>query len=208
MSIIDALNWRYATKRMNGNIVPKEKMDMILKAISLAPSSFGLQPYSVIVVQNSELLKKIQPVANMQPQITESSAVVVFAAWDNLTEERINAYIKRISTVRGVTEESLQRIKQLMDTQLKNTPEQNFTWNSKQCYIALGIALVAAAEENIDSTPMEGFNHEQLDEILELKEKGLRSTVMLVLGYRDSANDYLAGLKKVRREKENLFTTI
>jgi nitroreductase len=134
--------------------------------------------------------------------------VLVFAAWDNLTEERIDDYIKRIAAVRDVTEESLQRIKQLIQTQLKNTPEQNFIWNAKQCYIALGIALVAAAEANIDSTPMEGFNNEQLDEILELKEKGLRSVVMLPLGYRDNANDYLVGLKKVRREEENLFTTL
>ena len=114
MSIIDALNWRYATKRMNGNIIPKEKMDIILKAIALAPSSLGLQPYSVIVIENSALLEKIKPVANLQPQITEASALLVFAAWDNLTEERIGAYIKRISTVREVSEDSLKRIKEVM----------------------------------------------------------------------------------------------
>ncbi|MES1181647.1 MAG: NAD(P)H-dependent oxidoreductase [Flavobacterium sp.] len=208
MSIIDALNWRYATKRMNGNIIPKEKMDVILTAIALAPSSLGLQPYSVIVIENSVLLEKIKPVANMQPQITEASALLVFAAWDNLTEERIDAYIKRISTVRNVSENSLKRIKEMTEVQLKNSAEQNFIWNSKQGYIALGIGLVAAAEGNIDSTPMEGFNHEQVDEILQLKEKGLKSTVFLALGYRDAANDYLVKLKKVRRENDKLFTTI
>jgi nitroreductase / dihydropteridine reductase len=208
MSLIDALNWRYATKRMNGNIIPKEKMDIILKAIALAPSSFGLQPYSVIVIEQSALLEQIKPVANMQPQITEASALLVFAAWDNLTEERIDTYVKRISMVRNVTEDSLKQIKVMLETQLKNTAEQNFIWNSKQVYIALGIGLVAAAEENIDSTPMEGFNHEQLDEILKLKEKGLKSVVILALGYRDAANDYLVNLKKVRREKDKLFTTM
>lgn len=208
MSIIDALNWRYATKRMNGNIIPKQKIDIILKAIALAPSSLGLQPYSVIVIENSELLEKIKPIANMQPQITEASALLVFAAWDNLTEERIDAYIKRISTVRNVNEDSLKQIKAMLETQLQNTAEQNFIWNARQAYIALGIGLVAAAEENIDSTPMEGFNHEKLDEILQLKEKGLKSVAFLVLGYRDAVNDYLVNQKKVRREMDKLFTTI
>jgi len=208
MTVIDALNWRYATKRMNGNIIPKEKMESILKAISLAPSSLGLQPYSIIVVENPGMLEKIKPIANMQPQITEASALLVFAAWDNLTQERIDKYIARISSVRDVNEESLSHIKQLLETQLKNTVEQNFIWNSKQAYIALGVGLVAAAEANIDSTPMEGFNHEQLDEVLQLKERGLKSSVLLALGYRDARTDYLVNLKKVRREEEELFTTL
>jgi len=208
MTVIDALNWRYATKRMNGNIIPKEKMESILKAISLAPSSLGLQPYSIIVVENPGMLEKIKPIANMQPQITEASALLVFAAWDNLTQKRIDKYIARISSVRDVNEESLSHIKQLLETQLKNTVEQNFIWNSKQAYIALGVGLVAAAEANIDSTPMEGFNHEQLDEVLQLKEKGLKSSVLLALGYRDARTDYLVNLKKVRREEEELFTTL
>jgi len=144
----------------------------------------------------------------MQPQITEASALLVFAAWDNLTQERIDKYIARISSVRDVNEESLSHIKQLLETQLKNTVEQNFIWNSKQAYIALGVGLVAAAEANIDSTPMEGFNHEQLDEVLQLKEKGLKSSVLLALGYRDARTDYLVNLKKVRREEEELFTTL
>lgn len=208
MSIIDALNWRYATKRMNGNTIPKDKLDLILKAISLAPSSFGLQPYSVIVVENSDLLEKIKLVANMQPQITEASALLVFAAWDNLTQERIDAYIKRISAVREVSEASLSQIKTMIATTLKNTEADNFIWNAKQSYIALGIGLVAAAEEKIDSTPMEGFDHEKVDEILPLKQKGLKSTVLLALGYRDAANDYLVNLKKVRREEEKLISTM
>jgi nitroreductase len=206
MSIIDALNWRYATKRMNGDIIPKEKMDVILKAISLAPSSLGLQPYSVIIAESRQLLEKIKPVARMQPQITEASALLVFAAWDNLTEERIDAYIKRISTVRNVNEDSLKQIRVMLETQLKNGAEENFAWNARQAYIALGIGLVAAAEENIDSTPMEGFDHEKLDEILQLREKGFRSVVLLALGYRDGTNDYLVKLKKVRRENDKLFT--
>jgi nitroreductase len=208
MTIIEALNWRYATKRMNGNTIAKEKMDNILKAISLAPSSFGLQPYSIIVIENHDILEKIKIIANMQPQITESSALLVFASWDNLTQERIDKYISRISLVRNVTIESLNHIKQVIETQLKNTVEQNFIWNSKQAYIALGIGILSAAEANIDSTPMEGFNHELLDELLQLKEKGLKSSVLLALGYRNVEMDYLVNLKKVRREEEKLFTIL
>ena len=208
MKIIDALNWRYATKRMNGKSIPKAKMEAILKAISLAPSSFGLQPYSIIVVQNADLLEKIKPIASMQPQITEASAVLVFAVWDNLTQERIDNYITLISKIRDVTKESLNPIKRVIESQLVKTPEQNFNWNAKQAYIALGIGLVAAADEHVDSTPMEGFDPEKLDEVLQLKEKGLKSVVLLALGYRDEKTDYLVDLKKVRREESKLFTTL
>ena len=208
MKIIDALNWRYAAKRMNGNSIPKAKMETILKAISLAPSSFGLQPYSIIVVQDPDILEKIKPIASMQPQITEASAVLVFAAWDNLTQERIDNYITLISKVRDVTKESLNQMKRVIESQLAKTEEQNFNWNAKQAYIALGIGLVAAADEHIDSTPMEGFDPEKLDEVLQLKEKGLKSVVLLALGYRDEKTDYLVDLKKVRREESKLFTTL
>jgi nitroreductase/dihydropteridine reductase len=205
MSITTALHWRYATKRMTGTKIPKEKLENILNAIALAPSSFGLQPYSILVIENKALLEKIKPIAMNQPQITEASALVVFATWDYLTEERINSFIERNVSERNVSEESLQPLRNAIENQLNNSSNENFIWNSKQAYIALGVGLLAAAEEKIDSTPMEGFNKELLDELLKLKEKGLRSTVIMTLGYRDSKNDYLVDLKKVRREKENLF---
>jgi nitroreductase len=208
MKLIDALNWRYATKRMTGTKIPDETMEYILNAISLAPSSFGLQPYSVIVIENKELLQKIQPIAAMQAQITDVSALLVFAAWDNLTEERINEFIHRISEVREVSEDSLKPIREMVITQLENSAANNFNWNTKQVYIALGIGLVAAAEAYIDSTPMEGFDNVKMDELLELKAKGLRSVVLLALGYRDTEKDYLVKLKKVRRKKEDLFRIV
>lgn len=205
MSIITALHWRYATKRMNGAKIPKEKMDNILDAISLAPSSFGLQPYSVLVIENEAILEKIKPIAMMQPQITEASALLVFAVWDTLTYEKIDTYMTRIATERNVAVDSLKQMKEHIETQLNNSDSDNFIWNSKQAYIALGVALVAAATEEIDSTPMEGFDKNLLDDLLNLKQKGLRSSVIMTLGYRDTKNDYLVNLKKVRREKEKLF---
>ncbi len=208
MSITKALHWRYATKRMNGAKIPKEKLDSILEAISLAPTSFGLQPYSVMVIENAAILEKIKPIAMGQPQITEASALLVFAVWDTLTLEKIEDYISLIAKERNVTVESLQNMQDIIASQLKNSDSDNFIWNSKQAYIALGFALVAAAVEEIDSTPMEGFDKNVLDDLLKLKEKGLRSSVIMTLGYRDSKNDYLAHLKKVRREKEELFIKI
>jgi nitroreductase/dihydropteridine reductase len=179
-----------------------------MNAISLAPSSFDLQPYSLIVVENKGILKKIMQVANMQPQITEASALLVFTAWDNITEERIDAYIKRISTVRDVSEDSLKPMKESMETLLKNPAEPNLSWRSKQAYTALGIALVAAAIEEGDSTPMEGFDKNLLDGLLHLREKGLRSSVLMALGFRDTEIDYLVKLKKVRGEKDKLFMNV
>ncbi|WP_298393289.1 NAD(P)H-dependent oxidoreductase [Flavobacterium sp.] len=205
MSITTALTWRYATKKMNGIKIPNEKLEIILNAIALAPSSFGLQPYSVFVIEDIALLEKIKPIASNQSQITDASALLVFAAWDKLSQQHIDDYFARIAKVRDVSLDSLQSMKEHIETQLQNTDVDNFIWNAKQTYIALGFALVAAAEEYVDSTPMEGFDKKALDELLQLKEKGLASTVILPLGYRDTANDYLAKLKKVRREKDQLF---
>lgn len=205
MSITTALRWRYAAKRMNGSQIPKEKMDNILNAIWLSPSSFGLQPYSVIIIENKAMLEKIKPIALDQPQITEASALLIFAVWDKLTLDKIDAYMQLIAKERNVPVASLNDFHETIAKQLKNSDEDNFIWNSKQAYIALGVALVAAAIEEIDSTPMEGFDKNLLDDFLNLKEKGLRSSVIMTLGYRDTKNDYLVNLKKVRREKEKLF---
>jgi nitroreductase / dihydropteridine reductase len=208
MQIIEALHWRYAAKRMNGKSIPVATVQSILDAISLAPSSFGLQPYSILVINDAALLAKIHPIANRQPQIIEESTLLVFAAWDNITQERIDTYIQEIASTRKVTAQSLEPLKVMIAAQLNNSEVDNFNWNAKQAYIALGVGLIAAAFAQVDSTPMEGFNHDQLDELLQLKEKGLKSVVLLALGYRDEQNDYLVKLNKVRREKEKLFVTL
>ncbi|WP_298155973.1 nitroreductase family protein [Flavobacterium sp.] len=205
MSITAALQWRYAAKRMNGTKIPESKMDVILDAIALAPSSFGLQPYSVLIVENKELLEKIKPIAYSQPQITEASALVVFAAWDKLTKERIGIYVNQIAQERGIALETLAPVREQLESQLANSDADNFNWHAKQTYIALAIGLVAAAEQKVDSTPMEGFNSLLLDDLLQLQERGLRSTVIMALGYRDVKNDYLVNLKKIRRPKDALF---
>ena len=206
MQLIEALNWRYATKRMNGVKVPDEKVNTILNATRLSASSMGLQPYSIIVVENEDLRKQLKPAVNNQPQITEGSHVLVFAAWENVTEQHVNDYIQNIAKVRSVSLESLDGFKNaLMGIVIGKSTQEKYEWAARQAYIALGTALAAAALEKIDATPMEGFNPEEVDRILHLREKGLRSVTLLVLGYRDSEKDYLANAKKVRRSKNDLF---
>lgn len=209
MSTLSNLKWRYATKRMNGQKVPAEKLENILEAIQLAPTSIGLQPFTVIVIEDAELKAKIAPAIYNQPQITEGSHVVVFAAWTGYSDENVAKYLNRIATLRGIPIESLEGMKNMIDGSIKGrTPEQLLAWNMRQCYIALGTGLVAAAEEQVDATPMEGFDPDALDAALGLKEKGLHSTVIMTLGYRNAEADYLSGAAKVRRPKEELFVRI
>lgn len=206
MELIKSLEWRYASKKMNGDKVPDEKVDNILKAIQLTPSSMGLQPYTVLVITDPELKKQIQPIANNQSQITDSSHLLVFAAWADITPQQVEEYIQHTATTRNMLPEKLNGFKNiLLDTITKNTPEENYQWAARQAYIAFGTAIAAAAEQRVDATPMEGFNAAALDELLQLKQKGLRSVTLLPLGYRDAQNDWLAKLPKVRRQREKLF---
>ena len=206
MSLLDSLKWRYAVKRMNGNKIPEATMNTILEATKLAPSSFGLTPYNIIVVEDEETRKKLQPHFYNQPQVGESSALVIFATWNNITEKEVAEYMQEIAEERGVPVESLNDFASYINGSIKNlTAEQLQIWAAKQTYIALGFTLVAAASEEIDATPMEGFKPDAVDEALGLKELGLHSAVAVTLGYRDAANDYLSGAKKVRRASEKLI---
>jgi nitroreductase / dihydropteridine reductase len=209
MKLIDALNWRYATKRMNGEKVPAEKLDAILEATRLSASSMGLQPYTILVVENEAVKKSLLPAAYNQPQIVEGSHLLVFAAWENVTEEHVNQYINDIINTRGVAPETLDAFKaSLMGIVNGRTPEQKYEWAARQAYIAFGTAITAAAVEQVDATPMEGFNPAAVDEILGLKEKGLRSVTILALGYRDAEKDFMVNQKKVRRAKDELILKV
>ena len=209
MSVLNNLKWRYATKRMNGQKVPAEKLENILDAIQLAPTSIGMQPFTVLVIEDPELKAKIAPAIYNQPQITEGSHVIVFAAWKEYSSENVDKYINHIASLRGIPVESLDGMRNMVSGSIAGkTPEQLLNWNMRQAYIALGTGLVAAAEEKVDATPMEGFDADALDAALGLAEKGLHSTVILALGYRDAENDYLSSAAKVRRDKEELFVRL
>jgi nitroreductase len=210
MDLLKALNWRYATKKMDPTkTVPEEKVQRILEAIRLTATSSGLQPYEIIVVTNPEVRAKMQAAASNQAQITEGSHVLVFAAWNDYTADRINMMFDYNNEVRGFVNEGAENYRKML---LQNYPskgaEVNFQHAAKQAYIALGTAMIAAAEQEVDATPMEGFNPAAMDEILGLTARGLRSTVLLPLGYREADKDWLVNMKKVRRTNENFITEV
>ena len=202
MSLIDALNWRYATKKMNGQAAPQDKVDQILEATRLAPTSSGLQPYELIVITNPELKQTLLPHSSNQSQIVDCSHLLVFAAWDNYTEERINKVFARMHKERGTPPESTADYqKMIISSYIPRTAEVNFQHAARQAYIGLGVALAEAAMLKVDSTPMEGFDNAKYDEILGLTERGLKSVTIMPLGHRDEAGDWLVNLKKVRQPK-------
>lgn len=209
MELINALKWRYATKKMNGQAVPQDKVNAILEAAHLAPTSSGLQPFEIIVVTNADLKAKIKPIAFDQTQITDCSHLLIFAAWDNYTPERINEVFSRTVAERGVPLDSMDDYKNRLISRFSSrSAEQNFAHAARQAYIGFGVALAAAAELKVDATPMEGFDNAALDELLNLKAKGLRSVTLMPLGYRDAENDWLVNLKKVRTPKARFITEL
>ncbi|GGH69213.1 nitroreductase family protein [Phaeocystidibacter marisrubri] len=209
MELIEKLNWRYATKAMNGQTVPQEKIDNILKAINLAPTSSGLQPFEVMVITNPEIKEQIKGVAAGQTVVTDCSHLLVFAAWDRYTEDRINRVFDNTVELRGATNEGLENYRQrLLNAYPQQEDEVSFNHAAKQAYIAFAHAIAAAAFEGVDSTPMEGFDAAEVDRILGLREKGLKSCVLLPLGYRDEENDWLLKLSKVRKPMDEIVTVI
>ena len=209
MSFLKKLNERYATKAMNGKVVSQEKVDNILEAIRLAPTSSGLQPFEVFVVTNEKIKTQIREVAMNQSPVTQCSHLLVFAAWGNYTEDRINHMFDLTNKIRGFKNEGWERYRQLLlDGSSKSDPEANFEHAARQTYIALMAGISQAAFEGVDSTPMEGFENDAVDKILELREKNLRSTVLLPLGYRDVEKDWLVNLVKVRKPMNELVRII
>ncbi|GAB4062180.1 NAD(P)H-dependent oxidoreductase [Uliginosibacterium sediminicola] len=199
-SLHTQLNWRYATKKFDPTrSVPAEKVERIVEAVRLTASSSGLQPYQLLVVTNPALREAIKPHAWNQAQITDCSHLLVFAAWDNYTTERINTMFDLVNEERGFSNEGWEAYRQkLLNAYPPRDAETNYQHAARQAYIGLGTALIAAAEEEVDSTPMEGFDPAKVDEILKLRERGLRSVILLPLGYRASEGDWLVNLKKVR----------
>jgi len=211
MSVLNQkLEWRYATKKFDpSRSVPAEKIERIIEAIRLAPTSSGLQPFELLVVTNDEIRARIRDVSWNQGQVTDCSHLLVFAAWDDITPERVNMMFDLTNEVRGFTNEGWEAYRQqLLGIVAGRGTEGNYQAAARQAYIALGIALVAAAFEEVDATPMEGFDPEAVDAILDLKSKNLRSVILLPLGYRADEGDWLVNLKKVRRERSKFVTEI
>ncbi len=200
------LQWRYATKKMDpSRAVSEDKVARILDAVQLAPTSSGLQPFELIVVSNPDLRARMRKIAFDQAQLTDGSHVLVFAAWDGYSENRIDGVIEDMAEQRGgISEGVIEYYTNLKDNYLTRPAQDNFDHAARQTYIALGFALMAAAFEEVDSTPMEGFDNDEMDALLGLRKRGLRSVSILPLGYREPENDWLYGLKKTRRPMERL----
>jgi nitroreductase len=188
--------------------VSQEKIDAIVEAIRMAPTSSGLQPFELLVITNRDLRKKIAAVANDQAQIIDGSHLLVFAAWDDYTAERIDEVVQLNVDARGDFPMLRAYYNNLKATYLPRDPEVNYAHAARQTYIALGIALVAAAEQEVDSTPMEGFDPGAVDKILKLTERGLRSVVLMPVGYRDQGGDWLLPMPKVRKPLHAIVTEL
>lgn len=207
MSLIENLNWRHAVKAYNPEKkVSQEDLNKILEAARLAPTSSGLQPFRVIVVEDQDLKNKMVEGALNPEVMRDSSHVLVFAAWDSYSNEKIDKVYDYTTDERDLPRGRFgsytDKIKEMYGAQ---TPEQHFAHTARQTYIALGLAMAQAAELKIDSTPAEGFSNEVVDEILGLKELGLKSVSLLYLGYRDQDNDWMASMKKVRIPMEEFI---
>ena len=205
----DLLNWRYATKKMDrSKAVPQEKVDAIVEAIRMSPTSSGTQPFELFVVTNPDIRSQVAEAAGGQAQITDGSHLLVFAAWDNYTADRIDEVVDLNVEARGDLPMLHAYYNNLKSNYLPRDADVNYAHAARQAYIALGIALVAAAEQEVDSTPMEGFSPEAVDAILGLKERGLRSVVLMPLGYRDESGDWLLPMSKVRKSRDALVAEV
>lgn len=205
----ELLNWRYATKKMDADkAVPQDKLDAIIEAVRMAPTSSGTQPFELIVVSNSDLRAKIAEAAGGQTPITDGSHVLVFAAWDNYTEERIDEVLELNVASRGDLPLIHDYYNNLKTNYVPRDAEVNYAHAARQAYIALGFAMLAAADQEVDSTPMEGFDPDAVDAILDLRKRGLRSVVLLPLGYREEGADWLLPMPKVRKSRDTIVTEI
>ena len=207
MSLLEDLNWRHAVKAYDPTKkVSEENITKILEAARLAPTSSGLQPFRVIVVENQELKEKMVAGAFNPEVMRDSSHVLVFAAWDSYSNEKIDKVYDYHTDVRELPRGRFSSYTDLIKGMYgAQTPDEHFAHTARQTYIALGLAMAQAAELRVDSTPAEGFNNEVVDEILNLKELGLKSVTLLYLGYRDEANDWLSHMKKVRIPMEEFI---
>nr|WP_155074583.1 nitroreductase family protein [Flavobacterium sp. MC2016-06]MBU3857713.1 nitroreductase family protein [Flavobacterium sp. MC2016-06] len=208
MNLIENLKWRYAAKAYSTLKVTEEKVDQILEAINLSASSCGLQSYRIFVVSNPEIQKKLGA-DSYNGQISSCSHLLVFAAFNDVTPAYIDDYMTMTEKQRGLDAGALSGFRNGLHAYFGAiNAEQKILWAAKQAYIALGTALIAAAELKVDATPIEGFNASIIDAVLGLKEKGLHSAVILALGYRDLEKDYMATMKKVRLPIDEMITKV
>lgn len=205
MNYLDALNWRYSVKKFDGNKIPSDKLTSILEAGRLSVSSLGLQPYHLLVVENDETIQKLIPAFYNPSQISTCSHLIALVSKTNITKEYVDNYFSHIINERGVTLEQLSafrnNINSLLETQTQKELEN---WSEKQSYIVLGSLIMAAAQENIDTCPMEGFRSDILEDVLKIDKESEKIAVVLTLGYR-AEDDNFQNFKKVRKPADKFI---
>ncbi|WP_332457006.1 NAD(P)H-dependent oxidoreductase [Petrimonas sp.] len=199
MNLIEALNWRYATKRMTGEKIAESDLNIILEAIRLTPTAYGLQPFKVVVTRNEDLLNDIFENACPQIVIKQCSHLLIFKARKKLNVEYVEEYLREMQRQRQSTDEYIDGYRAKIRKVIENPQINKFGWMIRQTYIALGYATIAAAELGIDSTPIEGFDAQALNKVLKLDTEKEEAVVMLTLGYRDEKEDKLVNLPKIRK---------
>lgn len=207
-NLIEQLNWRHAVKAYQaGKKVPQASIEKIVEAARLAPTSSGLQPFNILVIENQDIKEKLSQYALNPECMRDCSHVLVFAAWDKYTNERIDTMFDYTTDERGLPRGRFNSYTDMLKKHVLNqTAAENFTHTAHQTYIALGLALAQAAELKIDTTPAEGFDKSAFDKELGLAEKGLKSVSLIYIGYADQENDWMAPMKKVRRTTEDFVT--
>jgi len=207
MSLVNTLNWRYAVKKFNSEKkVSEEHITDLLKAMNLAPSSLGVQPYEFVVISNNQIQQQLLEHSYNQSQIVDASHVIVIAARKDLSQKYINDFITRTAEIRKIPTENLDGYKKMITGFAEGkSPQEIFAWAQKQCYIVLGVLMSACADMHIDSCPMEGFNPEKYNEIMGLNEQNLHATLVIPVGYR-ADDDEFADLKKTRHHLDEITT--
>ncbi|MVN90438.1 NAD(P)H-dependent oxidoreductase [Mucilaginibacter aquatilis] len=209
MALKEALAWRYATKKFDpSKKISQDTLDYILNTVQLAPSSYGLHHYRIIVVEDAAIRQQLKAAAYNQPQVTDASHLIVFAAETNINEEYVKRYVDQVAHIRNMERSALAGFEDMLLNKVSSlSAEESLVWAHKQAYIALGVLLAAASEVNVDSGPMEGFDPAKFDEILGLKELGLTTSVISAIGYRAEDDEY-SKLPKVRKSASDLFIKI
>lgn len=209
MQLIENLKWRYATKKMDASKkVSQQNIDYIKEAVQLSASSYGLQPYTVIEIENPALREELKPFSWNQAQITDASHLFVFCNKVEVMTKDVDELIQLKAETNGIPIDKISGYGDFIKGKLKEKSEiEMFHWTEKQTYIALSNAMNACAELQIDCTPIEGFESDKYNEKLGLSEKGLNACVVLAIGYRDK-EDATQNSKKVRKPIESLFDKI
>ena len=209
MNIIKALKWRYAAKKFDSSrVIPNEIIEVIKESFNLTASSYGLQPVKLLIVSNKSILQELVPISSNQQQVGQASHLCVFCVDTNIDEAYIRTYFENIKSIRNTPDAVLSSFRDSIISSFgSKSIDEIYNWGAKQAYLALGNMLTVCATQEIDACPMEGFDPVAYDMYFKLKEQGLRSALVMPIGYR-AEDDMFADMKKVRKDLKDSIIEI